>query len=98
MSFQLVEDTSQGVVVHNVDNADAALNLWYGIDGEVTAIKDEHQETISLPELIALVASAKPSADISQSRIEIYHNEDLKVGERKENTRGYPLGRFPPRA
>ena len=98
MSYQLIEDTGDGLIVHNVDNAEAALSAWYGLDGEVSAIKDEHQETISLTELIALVAAAKPIEDATQSRIEIEENEDLEVAEGREETGGYPIGRFPPRA
>jgi hypothetical protein len=89
MSYQIVEDTSDGFIVHNVDNADAALSLWYGLDGEVSAIKDEHQETISLTELIAIVAANKPSGP-PKSRIEIEANEDLEVDEGKEGTGGSP--------
>lgn len=98
MSYQIVEDTGDGIIVHNVENAEAALSKWYGLDGEVSAIKDDHQETISLTELIALVAAAKPSEDVPISRIEIEENEDLEVDEGKEETGGYPKGRFPPRA
>ena len=98
MSYQIVEDTGDGFIVHNVDNAEAALSTWYGLDGEVSAIKDEHQETISLTELIAEVAAAKPREDAPKSRIEIEENEDLEVDEGKEETGGYPIGRFPPRA
>ena len=98
MSYQIVEETGDGVIVHNVDNAEAALSTWYGLDGEVSAIKDEHEQIISLPELIALVAEAKPSEDAPKSRIEIEENEDLEEDEGKEETGGYPTGRFPPRA
>ena len=97
MSYQIVENSPDGFIVHNLDNAEAALSLWYGLDGEVAAIKNEHQETISLPELIALVAEAKPN-DAAKSRVEIEENEDLEVDEGKEETGGYPIGRFPPRA
>jgi hypothetical protein len=94
MSYQIVEDTGDGFIVHNVDNAEAALSTWYGLDGEVSSIKDERQETISLTELIALVAEAKRSDEAPKSRIEIEENEDLEVDEGV----GYPTGRFPPRA
>ena len=98
MSYQIVENTGDGFVIHNVDNAEAALSTWYALDGEVSAIKDEHQETISLTELIALVASQKPMGGASKSHIEVEENEDLEVDEGKEETGGYPTGRFPPRA
>ena len=98
MSYQIVENTGDGLIIHNVDNAEAALSTWYGLDGEVSAIKDEHQETISLTELIAVVASQKPMGETPKSHIEIEENEDLEVDERKEQTGGYPTGRFPPRA
>ena len=98
MSYQIVEDTGEGLVIHNADNADAALSTWYALDGEVSAIKDEHQEIISLTELIALVASQKPMGEVSKARIEIEENEDLEVDEGKDATGGYPTGRFPPRA
>ena len=98
MSFQIVENTSEGFIVHNLDNAEAALSMWYGLDGEVSSIKDEHQETISLTELIAIVAATKPGAAAPQSRIEVEENEDLEVDEGREETGGYPTGRFPPRA
>lgn len=98
MSYQIVENTGDGLLVHEAENAEAALSTWYGLDGEVSAIKDEHQETISLTELIALVAAAKPSRDAPHSKIEIEGNKDLEVDEGKEETGGYPKGRFPPRA
>jgi hypothetical protein len=98
MSYQIIENTGDGLVIHTVENAEAALSTWYELDGEVSAIKDEHQETISLTELIAEVASAKPSEAAPKSRLEIEENEDLGVDEGKEETFGYPRGRFPPRA
>ena len=98
MSYQIIEDTGDGLVVHNVDNAEAALSTWYGLDGEVSAIRDEHQEKISLTELIALVAEAKPRDVAPKSRIEVEENEDLEVDDGKEETGGYPILRVPPRA
>jgi hypothetical protein len=98
MSYQIVEDTGDGLIVHDVDNAEAALSTWYGLDGEVSAIKDEHQETISLTELIALVAAKKSNQPAPVSRIEIEEHEDLEVDEGRDETCGYPMGRFPPRA
>ena len=98
MSYQIIEDTGDGYIVHNVENAEAALSTWYALDGEVSSIKDDHQETISLTELIAEVAAAKPSEVAPKSRIEIEENEDLEIDEGREETGGYPLGRFPPRA
>ena len=98
MSYQVIENTGDGLVIHTVDNAEAALSTWYGLDGEVSAIKDEHQEKITLTELIALVAEAKSGKDAPKSRIEVEENEDLEVDEGKEQTGGYPTGRFPPRA
>ena len=98
MSYQIIENTGDGLIIHNVDNAEGALSLWYGLDGEVSAIRDEHQEKISLTELIALVAEAKPRDDAPKSRIEVEENEDLEVHEGKEETGGYPVSRFPPRA
>jgi hypothetical protein len=98
MSYEIIENTGDGFIVHNVDNAEAALSLWYGLDGEVSAIKDEHQETMSLTELIALVAAQKPSEGVSKPPIEVEENEDLEIDEGKEETGGYPLSRFPPRA
>ena len=98
MSYQIVENTSDGFVVHNVDNAETALSMWYGLDGEVSAIRDEHQETISLTDLIAIVAANKSGERPTKSRIEIEENEDLEVDEGKEKTGGYPTSRFPPRA
>ena len=98
MSYQIIEDTGDGLVVHNVDNAEAALSTWYGLDGEVSAIRDEHQEKISLTELIALVAEAKPRDVAPKSRIEVEENEDLEVDDGKEETGDYPISRFPPRA
>ena len=98
MSYQIVEDTGDGYIVHNVDNAEAALSTWYGLDGEVSSIKNDQQEIISLPDLIAAVAAAKPTEGEDKSRIEIEENGDLEVDEGKEETGGYPTGRFPPRA
>jgi len=97
MSYQIIENTGDGLVIHNVDNAEAALSAWYGLDGEVSAIKDEHQETISLAELIALVAEVKRSEDAPKTLME-EENEDLEVDEGNEATGGYPIPRFPPRA
>ena len=98
MSYQIVEDTGDGLIVHNLDNAEAALSTWYGLDGEVSAIRDEHQEKISLTELIALVAEAKPRDEAPKSRKELEKNEDLEVDEGKKEIGGYPISRFPPRA
>ena len=98
MSYQIVEDTGDGLIVHDFDNAEAALSTWYGLDGEVSAIKDDHQETISLTELIALVAAKKSNQAAPVSRIEIEEHEDLEVDEGRDETGGYPTGRFPPRA
>jgi hypothetical protein len=98
MSYQIVEDTGDGLIVHDVDNAEAALSTWYGLDGEVSAIKDEHQKTISLTELIALVAAKKSNQTAPVSCIEIEEHEDLEVDEGRDETGGYPVGRFPPRA
>ena len=98
MSYQIIENTGDGLIIHNVDNAEAALSAWYGLDGEVSAIKDEHQETISLTELIALVAEAKRGEDAPKTRMELVENEVLEVDEGKEAAGGYPISRFPPRA
>jgi len=97
MSYQIVEETGKGVIVLNVANAEAALSTWYGLVGEVSSITDEHQETISLTELIAEVAAAKPRNDAPKSQTED-EEKDVKVKEGKEETGGYPKGRFPPRA
>lgn len=97
MSYQIVENTGDRLIIHNVDNAEAALSTWYGLDGEVSAIKDEHQETISLTELIALVASQKPMGGAPKIRIDVEENEDLEVDEGKEESGGYPISRFPTR-
>ena len=98
MSYQIVETTSEGFVVHNADTAETALSMWYGLDGEVSAIRDEHQEIISLPELIAIVAAQKPMGGPSKTHIEVEENEELEVDEGKEENWGDPIGRFPPRA
>jgi hypothetical protein len=90
MSYQIVENTADGFIVHNADNADAALSTWYGVDAEVSAIRDEQQQAISLTELIAIVAAAKSAEASTTSRIEIEENEDLEVDEGKEETGGYP--------
>ena len=98
MSYQIVETTSDGFVVHKADTAETALSMWYAFDGEVSSIRDEHQKNLTLTELIAIVASQKPTGSAPKSRIEVEENEDLEVDEGKEETGGYPTGRFPPRA
>lgn len=98
MSYQIIEDTEDGYIVHYVENAEAALSTWYGLDGEVSSIKDEDHETISLTDLIAEVAAAKPREDAAKSPIESEENGDLEIDGGKEETGGYPIRRFPPRA
>jgi hypothetical protein len=90
MSYQIVENKGDGFIVHNADNAEAALRTWSGVDAEVSAIRDEHQQAISLTELIAIVAAAKSTQAATKSPIEIEENEDLEVDEGKEETGGYP--------
>jgi hypothetical protein len=97
MSYQIVENTPDGFVVHTADNAETALSMWYAFDGEVSSIKDEHQETLSLTDLIALVAANKSGERASKSRLEVQENEDPEVDEGMEETGEYPIGRFPPR-
>lgn len=62
MSYQIIENTPDGFVVHNIDTAETALSMWYALDGEVSAIKDGHLREIALPDLIAEVAANKSSA------------------------------------
>jgi hypothetical protein len=91
MSYQIVENTSEGFIVHDVDNAEAALSLWFGLDGEASAIRDEHHEAISLTELIISVAANRLSERSPTSGIEVEDNEDLEVEEGKERTSSDPI-------
>lgn len=59
MTYQIIESTSDGVVVHNADNADIALSMWYALDGEVEAIKDQYYQQIAITDLIAEVAAKR---------------------------------------
>ena len=61
MSYQLIENTPDGFVTHQVDDAEMALSLWYGLDGEVQHIKNELNQDIKLEDLIAEVAAKKSS-------------------------------------
>ena len=51
MRYQVIEKTSDGLVPHKVDTAALALSLWYALDGEVEAIRNENQQEISLADL-----------------------------------------------
>ena len=62
MSYQIIETTSDGFVTHTASNADLALSLWYAIDGEVQAIKDENQQEIAITDLVAEVAAKRAPA------------------------------------
>lgn len=59
MSFQIIETTSEGVVTHTASTADLALSLWYAVDGEVQAIKDENHQEIAITDLVAVVAAKR---------------------------------------
>lgn len=59
MPYQIIENTSDGLIVHNVKDAETALSLWYALDGEVETIKDEQANEIELSDVIALVAAKK---------------------------------------
>lgn len=97
MSYQIVENTPDGFVVHTVDNAETALSMWYALDGEVSAIRNDQQTEILLTDLIAEVAANKNTGLPPKSRIEIEENEDLEVDEGEEKTRGYPGYPYPTR-
>jgi hypothetical protein len=51
LKYQVIEKTSDGLVPHTVDTAARALSLWYALDGEVEAIRNENQQEISLADL-----------------------------------------------
>ena len=53
MKYELVETTSDGLVTHKAETAEQALSLWYALDGEVQAIRDENQQEVGLAELRA---------------------------------------------
>ena len=51
MKYQLIENTSDGLVSHAADSAQQALSLWYALDGDVQSILNEQREEVSLSEL-----------------------------------------------
>jgi len=51
LRYQLIENTSDGLVTHAANSAREALSLWYALDGEVQTIMDEQREQISLSNL-----------------------------------------------
>lgn len=51
MKYQLIENTSDGLVTHAADSAQQALSLWYALDGDVQSILNEQREEVSLSEL-----------------------------------------------
>ena len=51
MRYQLIENASDGFVTHAGQPAEQALSLWYALDGNVEAIKDEQGLQISLSNL-----------------------------------------------
>ena len=55
----MIEKTSDGLVPHTVDTAALALSLWYALDGEVEAIRNESQQEISLADLRAAAEKEK---------------------------------------
>ncbi|HUQ34945.1 MAG TPA: hypothetical protein VM144_01060 [Aestuariivirga sp.] len=59
MRYQLVEITADGLVTRNAETAKQALSMWYGLDGEVQAIRKSQQE-ISLEELRAAASEEMP--------------------------------------
>jgi hypothetical protein len=60
MRYQLIEITADGLVTRNVETAKQALSMWYGLDGEVQAIRNESQQEISLEELRAAASEELP--------------------------------------
>ena len=59
MRYELIELTSDGMVSHRAETAEQALSLWYALDGDVQAIKDERQQEVSVEELRAAASSEK---------------------------------------
>lgn len=55
----MIEKTSDGLVSHTADTAALALSLWYALDGEVEAIRNENQQEISLADLRAAAEKEK---------------------------------------
>jgi hypothetical protein len=51
LKYQLVENTSDGLVTRTADSAQQALSLWYALDGDVQSIKNEQRQEISLSDL-----------------------------------------------
>ena len=51
MRYQLIENTSDGLVTHAANSAREALSLWYALDGEVQTIMNEQRQPISLADL-----------------------------------------------
>ena len=51
MRYQLIENTSDGLVTHAANSAREALSLWYALDGEVQTIVNEQRQQISLSDL-----------------------------------------------
>jgi len=51
LKYQLIENTSDGLVTHAADSAQQALSLWYALDGDVQSILNEQREEVSLSEL-----------------------------------------------
>ena len=60
MRYQLIEITADGLVTRNAETAKQALSMWYGLDGEVQAIRNESQQEISLEELRAAASEEMP--------------------------------------
>ena len=59
MKYELIETTSDGLVTHKAETAEQALSLWYALDGEVQAIRDENKQEVGLAELRAAVTTDK---------------------------------------
>jgi hypothetical protein len=51
LKYQLIENTSDGLVTHAAHSAQQALSLWYALDGDVQSIKNEQRQVISLSDL-----------------------------------------------
>jgi hypothetical protein len=51
LKYQLIENTSDGLVTHAAGSAREALSLWYALDGGVQSIMNEQRQKISLSDL-----------------------------------------------
>lgn len=72
MKYELVEETSDGLVSHGAETAEQALSLWYALDGEVRTIKNEHKQEVGLAELRAAAKAEKADSEANNSVREVH--------------------------